>query len=110
MASSHGPERMAEMVTALSVLGEVLAALIVKLASATADEIPALFDEAEILAQRVTECCADTAPVDHLPPGEAARLRRELVQLAETLKGQIARIVDLRLAQFTGGATSRTRH
>jgi hypothetical protein len=110
MASSHGPERMAEIVTALSVLGDVLAALIVKLASATADEIPALCDEAEILAQRVIECCADTAPVRHLPPEEVLNLRSELVQLAEALKDQIARIVDLRLAQFTGGAASRTRH
>jgi hypothetical protein len=110
MASSDGPERMVEIVTALAVVGEVLAGLIVKLASATADEIPALCDEAEILAQRVIECCADTEPVDHLPPEGVLNLHRELVQLAEALKDQIARIVDLRLAQFTGGATSRTRH
>jgi hypothetical protein len=110
MASSDGSERMLEIVTALSVLGDVLAALIVKLASATADEIPALCDEAEILAQRVIECCADTAPVDHLPPEEVLNLRSELVQLAEALKDHIARIVDLRIAPFTGGATSRTRH
>jgi hypothetical protein len=50
--ASDGPERMIEIVTTLAVVGEVLAALIVKLASATADEIPALCDEAEICAAR----------------------------------------------------------
>jgi hypothetical protein len=110
MEHSDGPERMVEMVTALSVLGEVLAALVVKLASATAVEIPTLCDEAEVLAQRVTECCADTAPVDHLPPEEAAAIRSDMLQLAEAMKAQIAGIVDLRLARFTGGVTSRTRH
>jgi hypothetical protein len=36
--NSHGPERMMEIVTALSMLGDVLTDLIVKLASATTDE------------------------------------------------------------------------
>jgi hypothetical protein len=71
---SDGPERMGEIVTSLAIVGEVLAALIVKLASATADEIPALCDEAE----RVVECCADTAPVDPLPPEEVTELRANL--------------------------------
>jgi hypothetical protein len=52
--ASDGPERMVETVTAIAVVGEVLAALIVKLASATADEIPALREEAKKLAQRVS--------------------------------------------------------
>ncbi len=101
---------MVEIVTALSVVSEILADLVVKLASATTDEIPALCDEAEILAQRVTECCADTVSVDHLPPEEATAIRRDVLQLAGALRDQIARIVGLRLALFTGGATSQTRH
>jgi hypothetical protein len=108
--NSHGPERMVEIVTALSVLGDVLTDLIVKLASATPNEIPALRAQAEALTQRVTECCADTAPVDHLAPKEVTAIRSEMVRLAEAIKAQIANIVDLRLTCFTGGAASRTRH
>ena len=109
--ASDGPERMVEIVTALAIVGEVLAALIVKLASATADEIPALCDEAEILAQRVTECCADTAPVDPLQPEEVTELRTNLHELAEALQAQIADIADLCWAHITGGViASRTRH
>jgi hypothetical protein len=108
--ASDGPERMIEIVTTLAVVGEVLAALIVKLASATADEIPALCDEAEILAQRVVECCADTAPVDPLQPEEVTELRANLHELAEALQAQIAEIADLCWAQITGGVASRTRH
>jgi hypothetical protein len=108
--NSHGPERMVEIVTALSVLGDVLTDLIVKLASATPNEIPALRAQAEALTQRVTECCADTAPVDHLAPEEVTAIRSEMVRLAEAIKAQIANIVDLRLTCFTGGAASRTRH
>jgi hypothetical protein len=48
--------------------------------------------------------------VDPLQHKEVLNLRSELLQLAEALKDQIARIVDLRLAQFTGGVASRTRH
>jgi hypothetical protein len=107
---SDGPERMGEIVTALAVVGEVLAALIVKLASATADEIPALCNEAEILAQRVTECCADTAPVDPLQPEEVTELRANLHELAEALQALIADIADLCWAQITGGVASQTRH
>jgi hypothetical protein len=107
---SHGPERMVEIVIALSVLGDVLKNLIVKLASATTDEIPALRAQAEALTQRVIECCADTASVDHLSPKEATAIRTEMLQLAEAMKAQIASIVDVRLAPFTGGATSQTRH
>jgi hypothetical protein len=108
--ASDGPERMVEIVTALAVVGEVLAALIVKLASATADEMPALCDEAKILAQRVTECCADTAPVDPLQPEDVTELRANLHELAEALQAQIADIGDLCWAQITGGVASRTRH
>jgi hypothetical protein len=107
---SDGPERMVEIVTALSVLSDVLTDLIVKLASATTDEIPAIRAQAEALAQRVTECCADTASVDHLAPAEATAIRSDMLLLAEAMKVEIARIVDLRLAPFTGGAASRTRH
>jgi hypothetical protein len=108
MDHPHGPEGMVEIVIALSVLGDVLTDLIVKLASATPDEIPALRAQAETLAQRVVECCIDIAPVDHLPPEEVATIRSEMLQLAEAMKVQIASIVDVRLAPF--GATSLTRH
>jgi hypothetical protein len=96
------------------VLGDVLTDLIVKLSSATPNEIPALRAQAEALTQRVTECvaecCADTAPVDHLAPEEVTEIRSEMVRLAEAMKAQIANIVDLRLTSFTGGAASQTRH
>jgi hypothetical protein len=75
-----------------------------------ATEIPAICNEAENLARRVVDCCIDTAPSDHLPPEEAAALRVELVQLAATLQAQITGIIDLRLAQITGGVASRTSH
>jgi dsDNA-specific endonuclease/ATPase MutS2 len=108
---TRSPERMVEVVTALSVLSDVLTDLIVKLASATTDEIPALRAQAEALTQRVIECCADTATVDHLPAEEVAAIRSELLQLAAAMKAQIASIVDVRLAPFTSDATtSRTRH
>jgi hypothetical protein len=107
---SDGPERMVEIVTALAVVGEVLADLLVKLASATPAEIPALCDDAENLARRVVDCCIDTAPSDHLAPEEAAALRVELAQLVETLQAQIAGSVDLRMAEIMGGVASRTRH
>jgi hypothetical protein len=107
--ASDGSERMTEIVAALSVVSQVLADLVVKLASATPDEIPALRDDAETLAQRVVECCMDTAPVDHLPPEEVAALHSEMVQLAAALKAQIAGVVDLCLTRIAAG-TSQTRH
>jgi hypothetical protein len=50
---SHSPERMVEIIATLSVLGDVLTDLIVKLASATPNEIPELRAQAEALTQRV---------------------------------------------------------
>jgi hypothetical protein len=102
LMDSHGSERM--------VVGDVLTDLVAKLASATTDEIPALRAQAEALTQRVTECRSATASVDHLAPEEATAMRGDMLLLAEAMKVEIARIVDLRLAPFTGGATSRTRH
>jgi hypothetical protein len=109
---SGGPERMAEIVTAISVLGEVLSELIVKLASATADEIPGLRAQAEALTERVTEYCADSAAVGHLPPEEATAIRSELLKLGEGMKAQIADVVSLCIARLTGsgGGTPITRH
>jgi hypothetical protein len=108
--ASDGSERITEVVTALWVVGELLVVVMAKFASATADEIPALREEAEKLAQRVVEFCIDTAPVDHLPSEEAEALRSELLQLAETLKGRIGDIVEMCWAEIVGGDTSRTRH
>jgi hypothetical protein len=51
-----GSERMAEIVTMLAVVDELLVGLTANLVSATADEIPALCEEAEKIAQRVVEC------------------------------------------------------
>jgi hypothetical protein len=110
MERFEGSERMAIIVTVLAVVGEALAALVDGLASATATEIPAICKEAENLARRVVDCCIDTAPFEHLPPEEAAALRVELVQLAATLQAQITGVIDLRLAQITGGVASRTSH
>ena len=109
---ASGSERMVEIVTAISVLGDILSDLIVKLASATADEIPALRAQAEALALRVTECCADTASVDHLPPEQATAIRSELLKLGEGMKAQIADVVSLCMARLTGGGggTPLTRH
>jgi hypothetical protein len=108
--ASDGPERIVEIVTALSVVGELLAVVTAKLTSATADEIPALREEAKKLTQRVVGCCMDTAPVDHRPPDEVAELRANLHELAEALQAQIAEIADLCWAQITGGFASRTWH
>jgi hypothetical protein len=108
--ASDGSERITEVVTALCVVGELPVILTAKLASASADEIPALRDEAEKLAHRVVECCLDTAPADHLRPEEVAELRAEMFQLGETLRAQIGDIVDMCWAQIVGGATSRTWH
>jgi hypothetical protein len=105
-----GSERMAEIVTMLSVIGELLEGLMASLISATADEIPAIYEEAEKLAQRVVKCCMDTAPVDHLPPAEAATLRADLQELAEAFQAQIADILDLCFTQSAGGGASQTRH
>jgi hypothetical protein len=108
--NSEGSERMAEIVTTLAVVGEVLAQLVVKLASATAAELPALCHDAENLARRVVDCCIDTAPVDHLPPEEVAALRAELFQLAESLQAQINGIVDTCCERITGQGAFGTRH
>jgi hypothetical protein len=107
---TRGPERVVEIVTAISVLGDVLSDLIVKLASATADEIPGIRAQAEALAERVAEYCADTASVEHLRREEATAIRSELLKLGEGMKAQIADTVSLCMARITGGVASRTRH
>jgi hypothetical protein len=105
-----GSERMAEIVTMLAVVDELLVGLTANLISATADEMPALCEEAEKIAQRVVECCMDTAPIDHLPPEEVATLRANLHKLAEAFQAQIADILDVCLTQIAGGGASQTRH
>jgi hypothetical protein len=108
--NSDGSERMTEIVTTLAVVGKVLAHLVVKLASATPAELPALCDDAKNLARRVVDCCIDSAPVDHLPSEEVAELRAELFQLAESLQVQINGIVDTCCERITGQGASGTRH
>jgi hypothetical protein len=101
---------MAEMITMLAVVGEVLAALAVSMTSATADEVPALATEAKTLVARMVACCLDTAPLEHLAQEEAETLRAELVRLGEVLQLEIASIIDLRWAQLSGGRGSWTQH
>jgi hypothetical protein len=101
---------MTEIVTMLSVVGELLEALTANLVSATADENPSLREEAKRLAQRVVECCINTAPVDHLCPEEVAKLRADLHELAEAFRAQIANIFDLCLTEIASGGASQTWH
>jgi hypothetical protein len=82
-AEQNGSERMADITTMLSVVGQSLADLAVRLASATADEIPTLADDARISVQGITACCMDTGPLEHFTPDDAAALRAGLIQLAE---------------------------
>jgi hypothetical protein len=108
MDHPDGPERMVDIVSTISVVAVVLADLVMKLASAPADEISRLADDVKKSTKLVVECCTDTA--ENLSPEVAATLRTELAQLAETLQAQIAGIIDLRLAQLAGDGTSRTPH
>jgi hypothetical protein len=108
-AEQNGSERMAEITTTLSVVGQSLAELAVRLASATADEIPTLADDARI-SVRITACCTDTGPLEHFTPDDAAAFRAGLIQLAEILQAQIVGIIDLRWGQLTAGGGSRSRH
>jgi hypothetical protein len=109
-AEQNGSERMAEITTTLSVVGQSLADLAVRLASATADEIPTLADDARISVRRITACCMDTGPLEHFTPDDAAAFRAGLIQLADILQAQIVGIIDLRWAQLTSGGGSRSRH
>jgi phage host-nuclease inhibitor protein Gam len=105
-----GPERMAEMVTMLTAVSEVLAALTVRLSTAAADEVPALAAEAKTTMARLVKGCADTASLQHLPPEDAATVRDELLSLGRTLEAEIAAIVKLRWTLVTGGGASLIRH
>jgi hypothetical protein len=78
--------------------------------SATVEEMAALNDEANEAARLVLRCWLASDPASHFSPEEAAMLRAELVRLGEALKAQIAEIIDIRLAQRTGGTASSTRH
>jgi hypothetical protein len=60
MASTDDSERMVEIVTALAVVGEVLAGLLVKLASATPAEIPVTTTRPS--RERLTSCAAKRKP------------------------------------------------
>jgi phage host-nuclease inhibitor protein Gam len=105
-----GPERMAEMVTMLTAASEVLAALTVRLSTASADEMPALAAEAKATMERIVKGCTDIAALGHLAPEDAATARDELVSLGRTLEAQLAGIVDLRWAQLASGGWSFTQH
>ena len=109
-ANGDDDERMVELVTMLAVAGQVLAALAVELASATANEVPELAADAKVLMERIVACCVETSPLEHLTQEHAATLRAELLKLGEALEAQIAGIIDIRWTQLTGGGSSSTRH
>jgi hypothetical protein len=94
----------------LAEVGELLAIATAKLRSATVEEMPALIDDANEAARLILACCMASHPAGYLSTQEAAMLRAELIRLGEALESQIARIIDSRLAQLVGGATSPTRH
>jgi hypothetical protein len=110
MSDESGAERMFESVTLLAVAGKVLAGLVGRLASATADEIPALTAAAKTALERLVKCCADTASVEHLPPEIADKVRAELIGLRDALQAHVAGVLELRLAQLTEVGSSGTRH
>ena len=90
--------------------GEVLALLAVQLASARADEMPALAADAKTTMGRIVKCCMDTR-VTRTPPARGrGHVRDELVSLGRALEAQLAGIIELRWAQLAGSRPSRTRH
>jgi hypothetical protein len=109
MSDESGVERTFESITLLVVAGEILAGLVGRLASATADEIPALTANAKTAMERLVKCCADTASVEHLPPEIAEKVRAELIGLRDALQAHVAGVLELRLAQLTGVGSS-ARH
>lgn len=94
----------------LAEVGELLADLTVKLRSATPADMPGLIEEAEDATRTILTCCLASEPVDHLPPGEVAALRAELVRLGEALEAQITGIIEIRWAQLGRGSASTTLH
>jgi hypothetical protein len=109
-AEEGGDARMVELVTMLAVAGEALADLVKRLASAAADEMPALEAEAKAQIKRMVACCTNTAPIADLPPGAGEQVLAELVSLGETLQAHIGGIMKLRRAQLGGPVASLTRH
>jgi hypothetical protein len=89
-------------------VGELLAVLIVKIASATLAEMHSLVAEAKEAARLILRCAWASDPGDNLPPKEVEMLRAELLRLSDSLEAQIAEM-DIRLL-FAGGAASPTRH
>jgi hypothetical protein len=99
---------MAKIESVLAEVGELLAALTVKLESASIEEMPALIDGAKEAARLVVTQAF--GPVAELPKKEAAMLCVELTKLGDALEAQIAEIVEVRWEQITGVSVSLTRH
>jgi hypothetical protein len=113
MGTRAGPKRSAEMeriAATLAEVGELLAVLSVKLASASVEEIPALIDDTREATHRILRSCLASDSIKRLPPEEAEMLRVELAKLGEALQAQIAGIVEARWAQLIGGSASPTLH
>jgi hypothetical protein len=83
-------ERLVEMDTILAATIEVLAGLVIKLQSATAEEIPALVNQAKSSVEQIVKCCTGTAALEHLSPEIAETMLADLISLGETLQAQIA--------------------
>jgi len=97
-------------VAATLAAAQALVLLVVKIGSATADEIPALADEAKRSAKTICAFSGDTMALEYLRPEDKAELRAGLDKLSKDLQVQIAGIVDLRRAQLVNSGASSIRH
>jgi hypothetical protein len=111
-AGHDGPERMVELVTMLAVASKLMAGLVIRIGSATCDEMPALAAEANASVEEIVQGCAGTAPLDHLIPGNASAIRTDLIDLGDALQAHIDCLFALRRAQLMieGSEASSTMH
>ena len=81
----------------LAATSKVLAGLVIRLRSATLEEIPALVNQAKSSMEQIVKCCNGIASLDHLSPEIV-----DLISSGETLQAQIAGVVEVREAQLSG--------
>jgi hypothetical protein len=74
--------------------------------------MPGLAAEANASVEEIVRCCADTAPLDHLTPGNAATIRADLIGLGEALQDHIDGLFALRRTQLMieGSDAPSTKH
>jgi hypothetical protein len=80
---------MVEMVTMLAVASKLLAALVIRIGSATGAEMPGLAAEANASVEGIVRCRADTTPLERLTPEDAATIRADLISLGDALRDKI---------------------